>query len=272
MGQVFRPVAASFRSPLVVFFVSNALAIEAFRLQDRPHVIHHGLQTADEDIDIATAAQSFVQMRLYVPRAALPSRAGAAQGWPIPEVRMIPRQLLEFVAIEQTALVADAVNQRELMDIVTREPIVQHRAERGDACPARDQNRVFNRLAENESSIWAGHLQFISGLEIEQVGGEMPFDNKVQAEIETPARRRRGHRVGASDRRSLDIGGAGYKLTGYVTKILGRLEDEMTHAGRDLTGFQKLRLHRRPHKKSSRRPSRDRSGPVSSRGHHRAEG
>ena len=60
------------------------------------------------------------EVRLHVSRAAVPVRVGAAQDRVVVEIGVAALQLFEFGAIEQRALVADTVQERELMDRVAQ--------------------------------------------------------------------------------------------------------------------------------------------------------
>src|SRR5580700_7004247 len=97
----------------VVFLENNLLAIEAQTLQDGSHVVHHGFQAADVDIQIAPFADGFEQMYLHVARTSAPGRLRTAEGGPKIEIRVKTRQFVEFLAIVNAVFVTDSEDQRQ---------------------------------------------------------------------------------------------------------------------------------------------------------------
>src|ERR1700681_33627 len=118
---------------LIVLLADDTLPIEAARLQDRAHIVHHRFQAADEHVHIPTLSGSLEQVRLHVAGASSPVWFGTAERRPEVEIGAVPRQLLKLFAIEQTAFIANAEDQRELVNAISRQLIEQHGAKWNNA-------------------------------------------------------------------------------------------------------------------------------------------
>src|SRR5258708_388877 len=119
----------------IVLLVNDSLALEAAGLQDRANVVNHGFEAANENVDIASPAGGFEQVLLHVPRAAGPAGLRTAERGPEAEIRMLSRQLLELLAIEQGGLIPHPENQGELVGAIPLQPVFHHGPEWRHAGP-----------------------------------------------------------------------------------------------------------------------------------------
>src|ERR1700694_5585613 len=89
----------------VVLLENDLLAIEAHPFEDRADVIHHRLQAADVDVQVAPLADRFEQMSLHVPCPTAPGRFRTAHRRPETEVGKLFPKSFEVVAIVNGSLV-----------------------------------------------------------------------------------------------------------------------------------------------------------------------
>lgn len=217
----------------VVAFEIDLLAVPAeLVLQNVADAADHVIQAADIGLHLFPAIvllQDLAEMVLDVAATPGPVLAAAAKGADVVEVLVLPGELLKFFAVINIFFVPGAVEEPELVALVTlgvlEEPS-QHAAKGRNPRAGGDEDGVLQLFMENEVPVRAVEVDEVADFTVAEVVGHEAVLDTVEAEVELAVAKRVGSDgIGAGDEFPVGLGFADRdKLSGDEVE-LGHIED-----------------------------------------------
>src|ERR1019366_8051488 len=159
------------------------------------------MQAADVRLHVAAAGDDLAHVVLHIAAAARPKLAAAAERRHVVEVRVVPRDALELVAIVEAVVVARAEDQPVLVAAIALRLLEEPMNDAADgriAGSGGDEDCVLARLAQGEKAVRAVKLDGRAFRQIAQPVRKEALLHTVEAQIEGGVlARRRGDGVGA---------------------------------------------------------------------------
>src|ERR1019366_7306574 len=145
------------------------------------------MQAADVRLHVAAAGDDLAHVVLHIAAAARPKLAAAAERRHVVEVRVVPRDALELVAIVEAVVVARAEDQPVLVAAIAfrlLEQPMNDAANGRNAGPGGDEDCVLARLAQGEKAVRAVKLDGRAFRQIAQPVRQEAFLHAIEAQIE----------------------------------------------------------------------------------------
>src|SRR5271165_187672 len=138
-------------------------------------------------------------MFLHVPGPPFPTWFRSAQGRAEMEIRVLFFELLKFVTVHQTLLVAHSKNERQLPCVALTQVCPEHRPKWSNAGAGSHEDRVPAGISQHEVPQRRAHFHRSARLHRKQMRREETVLDQIQAKLKTIAVRSGGDRIRTRD-------------------------------------------------------------------------
>src|ERR1700733_2890088 len=160
----------------VVLLVADRLAFPAHALEQIAIRLDHLVQAADIGLDVGPSGQSSLDVVLHVAAPARPIWAPSTERGEVVKIGALGGQAHKFLVIVNVSLKTAAINQPELLALVSRvlpENPAQHGAKGSDSSAGGNKDRIPQGRTQDEIAEWplAGELLAFSHI-TQEIGHE----------------------------------------------------------------------------------------------------